>query len=151
VSETMSHSLKLAGFTLIIYGRQFPDAIDYWDGNWLFVTCSCRAPGSFVEVKGSIVRVDELQHLMKCLESMYSGSQEKCEMNCMEPELSFRFDTAKTGEISFEVHLTPDNLNQSHSIKFKIDRSYLPAAIEQCKSILEDYPIRDEQASHASD
>jgi hypothetical protein len=147
----MSHRLELAGFELVVHSREFPDAADYWDGNWLIVTCSCRASGSFVEANGSFVRIDELQHLQKCLEVLHSGIQEKCEMNCMEPELSLRFEIGKRGNINFQVRLTPDNIKQSHSISFDIDQSYLPSAIKQCKAILENYPIRDGQVELSSD
>jgi len=33
--------LKLEGLQIWIHGRQFPDAADYWDGNWLRVTAHC--------------------------------------------------------------------------------------------------------------
>ena len=105
---------------------------------------SCRAPGSYVEVKGPIVRLDEIAHLQKCLEELQNGSQTKYELNCMEPELSLAFKMDDKGRLKFVVQLTPDNLNQSHVTSFFIDQSYLPVAIQQCKSILENYPIRTE-------
>src|SRR5256885_6731459 len=30
--------IKLGGLQVWVHGRQFPDAIDYWDGNWLRIT-----------------------------------------------------------------------------------------------------------------
>jgi hypothetical protein len=33
--QPVEPDLKLDGFSLWVFGRQFPDANDYWDGNWL--------------------------------------------------------------------------------------------------------------------
>jgi hypothetical protein len=139
----MSNSLELAGFTLAVLRRQFPDAKDYWDGNWLLVTCTCQASGSFVEAKEPFVRVDEIEMLLKLLEELHSGIQTTCKLNCMEPELSLSFETTQHGGIYFVVQLSPNNIEQSHRFRFDIDQSYLPSAINQCRVILQQYPTRD--------
>ena len=33
--------LRVAGFQLWVHGREFPDAQDEWDGNWLRLTAHC--------------------------------------------------------------------------------------------------------------
>ena len=34
-------SVAFAGFRLWVFGRQFPDSKDYWDGNWIVVKAEC--------------------------------------------------------------------------------------------------------------
>lgn len=46
--------LKLQGLQIWVHGRQFPDAADYWDGNWLRVTAHCGESGASVFATGSI-------------------------------------------------------------------------------------------------
>jgi hypothetical protein len=140
----MSETFELAGFTLEVHGRQFPDAKDYWDANWLLVTCSCRALGSSVKANGLFVRIDEIAGLLKMLEELHSGVQAACVLDCMEPELSLSFETVSPGKLRFIVELTPDNIQQFHKVSFDIDQSYLLPAINQCKSILQKYPIKDD-------
>jgi hypothetical protein len=140
----MSETFELAGFTLEVHGRQFPDAEDYWDANWLFVTCICRAPGSSVKANGSFVCIDEIADLLRILEELHSGVQTECVLKCMEPELSLSFETVSLGKLRFIVELTPDNIQQFHKVSFDIDQSYLLPAINQCKSILQKHPIKDD-------
>src|SRR5262245_58281939 len=50
--DLVEPDLKLGGFSLWVFGRQFPDANDYWDGNWLNVRARVEAPGALVEAPG---------------------------------------------------------------------------------------------------
>jgi hypothetical protein len=52
--------IALAGLQIWVQGRQFPDAQDYWDGNWLDVTVHCGGEGASVWVSGSIIHLSEL-------------------------------------------------------------------------------------------
>jgi len=40
---------------LWVYGRQFPDATDAWDGNWLRITARRNERGATVEASGAIL------------------------------------------------------------------------------------------------
>jgi hypothetical protein len=55
--------LKIAGFQLWIHGRQFPNAQDYWDGNWRNVTVNCGASGASVWTSGAFVMVSDQARL----------------------------------------------------------------------------------------
>jgi hypothetical protein len=52
--------LKLEGLQIWVHGMQFPDAADYWDGNWLRVTAHCGGSGASVFATGSIIHLSEL-------------------------------------------------------------------------------------------
>ncbi len=132
---------NLGGFAIRIHGYEFPNATDYWDGNWLDVSCACTAPGATVTVRGPFVRINEIFDLLESLEALLSGA-EVPDVKFMEQELALDFESSGLGELRFTVSLTP-NLNQSHQMSFDIDQSHLTAAIEQCKAILANYPLKD--------
>jgi hypothetical protein len=89
-------TFELAGFSLEVLGRQFPDAQDYWDGNWLEVKCTCAAPGSFVEAEGPFVHLSEIERL----ETLLSGTERERKMNLIEPDLALSFEAGNLGDLS---------------------------------------------------
>jgi len=60
IEELGEPDLKVAGLQIWIHGRQFPDAMDSDDGNWLRVTAHCGALGASVFVSGAILQVTDL-------------------------------------------------------------------------------------------
>jgi hypothetical protein len=63
--QSVEPDLKLGGFSLSVFGHQFPNATDYWDGNWLNVRARVEAPGAVVEAQGAIVTAPELARFAK--------------------------------------------------------------------------------------
>ena len=51
--------IKIAALKIWVHGRQFEDAQDYWDGNWLRVTAHCGADGGSALAHGSILHLGE--------------------------------------------------------------------------------------------
>jgi hypothetical protein len=47
--------LKDVGFQLCVHGRQFPDATDFCDCNWVRVTAHCGISGGCIWVHGSVL------------------------------------------------------------------------------------------------
>ena len=46
-------TFQIGPLRIWVHGRQFPDAIDAWDGNWLNVTAHYVAQGASVVVAGA--------------------------------------------------------------------------------------------------
>lgn len=46
--EPRAPDFCIGGFKLWVYGREFPESHDYWDGNWINVVVRCTR-SSFVE------------------------------------------------------------------------------------------------------
>lgn len=136
-------ALKVAGFHLWIHGRQFPEANDYYDGNWLRVTAHCSASGASVWAQGAIVMVTDIAGFGKQCGAMLRGDSNSAVLDPLEPELRVSLETAdRLGHIRAQVDITPDHLAQSHKMEFDIDQSYLPGIIKQCSAIVQEYPIR---------
>jgi hypothetical protein len=136
-------AVKIAGFQLWVHGRQFPEADDADDGNWLRVTGHCGASGASVWVQGALLMVTDIERFGQECQRLYDGKADGATIEPFEPELRVKVETTdRLGHIRANVEITPDHLAQTHRMQFEIDQSYLPAIIEQCAAVVRSYPIR---------
>ena len=133
--------LKLAGLSLWALQRQFPDANDYWDGNWLNVRASVGASGARVEISGPWLRTDELSRFVEQLAVLSANVKGTAELACMEPALHVKVVCGPLGNMAVIIEITPDHMAQSHQFIFSIDQTYISHVISECKRILERYPV----------
>jgi hypothetical protein len=143
-----SADIRLANLLIWIHGYQFPEASDYWDGNWLRATARCSSSGAEVEVSGSFLHLPELLGWMKDCKSLYETLQGSANLGGIEPELQVALQAIRSGKIQMSVNITPDVLTQSHSFKFEIDQSYLPGFLNNCENILQKFPLRAAENLH---
>lgn len=129
--------------SLWVLGRQFPQATDHWDGNWLNIIAHCAGGGAAVTVSGPILHLGELAVLRKGLAEMDEIVGGTAALPCMEPNLRLDLACGATGHVRVTCQITPDDLAQSHSFTFEIDQSYLGALVRQCDHILKEHPVRD--------
>jgi hypothetical protein len=134
--------LQIEDLGLIVHGRQFPEATDYWDGNWLNVTAEIDAPASRVVASGPIVHLGDLDHFLNDLIRLYASLGGTAELPCIEPNLRVKLNAKPRGHIAMSLSITPDHLSERHEYSREFDQSYLPAIIEQLRDILRRYPIR---------
>jgi len=144
VMEPVEPDLKLDGFSLWVFGRQFPDASDYWDGNWLNVRARVETPGAVVEVQGPIVRAPELAKFVKQLETLHTNLVGEAALRCMEPNLQVAIRVNSLGHIRIKVMITPDHMTESHEFSFDLDQTYLGPFLAGCRSVLSRWPVRAE-------
>jgi hypothetical protein len=137
--------IRLAGRQIWVHGRQFPNAQDYWDGNWLNVTAHCGAQGADVWMSGPRVHLSEVLGWRDQAAEMHRTISGNAELACMEPELRVELKMASLGQISMTVRITPELMTQQHSFEFSIDQSHLPDLVRQCGQVLEANPIRGKQ------
>src|SRR5262245_58530653 len=102
-------SIDLAGLRIWIHSRQFPEADDYWDGNWLNVTACCGAKGAEVWASGPFIHLSELAGWMNACEKIYGSLVGEANLDCIEPELKVRLNAEELGRISMIVEITPDH------------------------------------------
>jgi len=135
--------LKIAGLQLWVHGRQFPDSMDYDDGNWLRVTAHCGASGASIWVSGAILMVTDLLGFAQQCDGLGGGRNEEAQLRPLEPELRVVIRPSDTlGHFTMCVHITPDHLKQKHSLEFEIDQTYLAEIVRQCRAITAAYPAR---------
>jgi hypothetical protein len=134
--------IKLNGLQIWIHGRQFPDAMDYWDGNWLRITAHCGTHGADVWTTGSILHIPDIVRWLAELERMKKSLSGEANLIPMEPELRVKLAAAQLGHISMEVEITPDNVTQEHTFRFDLDQSYLEPVIDSCRKLVAEYAVR---------
>lgn len=135
--------LSLAGLHIWIHARQFPEATDYWDGNWLRVTACCISPESTVRAHGPIIHLGELVGLLKGCERLYQTLVGRARLNCLEPNLEVSLDATANGHIKVEIAITSDHIAETHRYLDEIDQTYLPPIVAACRRILERFPVRE--------
>jgi hypothetical protein len=133
--------LKLGGLQIWCHGRQFPDAKDYWDANWLNVTIHCKAIRADVWTQGSLIHLGDLQVFLSEVKSLNLGQRKDAHLPNIEPNLSVDMKVGKRGEISMKVEISPDNLTQKHTFIFEIDLSYLTGLERELKGIFQKFPL----------
>jgi hypothetical protein len=135
--------LKVARFQIWVHGRQFPDAEDYDDGNWLRVTAHCGELGASVWTQGAIVMVTDIARFGNQCAAVLQGSTKTATLEPLEPEIKVSLEISdRLGHIRTQVEITPNHLKQSHWFEFEVDQSYLPSIIQNCAAIVQKYPIR---------
>ncbi len=134
--------LEIGDLRLWVHDREFPEAQDYWDGNWLQVTARYVTGLSSVEVSGPYVRVNEIDTFLGHLRGLYQSLKGQAKLDCLEPELAVELIALTGGRIRVTIEITPDHLNESHRFISEFDQTYLPPIIAQCHEILERFPMR---------
>ena len=136
-------SIELGDFQLSVHRRQFPDAQDRWDGNWLYVTAQCAQAGAIVAAGGPILETADLLRFRDQLDELRGTGQGAAELRGAEPNVVVTVAASDgLGRLCVRVELTPDAQVQGHWFAYGIDPSYLPAAIEQLDAVLALFPVR---------
>jgi hypothetical protein len=139
---TAETNLQLHGLSISVGGREFPNASDYWDGNWLVVRASMEAKGARVDCAGPILRTTDFKQFRDELLIIAETLAGTATLSGLELELNAVFKMVSQGRMEVEVEITPDHLTQSHNFSMELDQSYLPSLITFCESVLEKFPIR---------
>jgi hypothetical protein len=134
--------LTLGGFSLWVLGRQFPDANDFWDGNWLNVRARMQAPGALVEAGGAIIRTPEVAKFASELEPLHAELTGEAALRCIEPNLAIVIRCDALGHLAVQVTITPDHMTQSHVFRFGLDQTYLGPLRDACRNVLSTWPLR---------
>lgn len=142
ISNFGKPDLAIAGLRVWIHGLEFDGSTDYWDGNWLRVTANCADKGASITVSGSIIHLGEIVQLLNGCQAMNETLSGSASMPCIEPNLDIKLVARDHGHVEATIEITPDHLTQKHSFTFGIDQSYLPGIIDDCRRVLEEYPVR---------
>lgn len=134
--------IKVNGLQIWVHGRQFPEATDYWDGNWLRITAHCGTHGADVWTSGPILNLPALVSWLAELEDLNRSLTGEANLVPLEPELCVKVTAGQLGHISMEVEITPDRVTQEHTFRFELDQSFLKPVIDGCRKIISKYPVR---------
>jgi predicted oxidoreductase len=136
--------LTVGGLELWVHGRRFPEAHDYWDGNWLDVTVHCTAPGASIWSAGALLRVPDVVRWAEELGQLHAGIDGVATLRSDEPNLTAVVRSSDgAGDLQLVVDITPDHLTQEHRLRFAVARSAVPELVRQCRALVAAHPIRD--------
>lgn len=133
--------LNFCGLSLWVDQRQFPDALDFWDGNWLMVRARMEAIGARVECKGPILMTTDIMQFRDQLSAMAASLAGEAALKSLEPELSMVLTMRELGHVEAVIEITADHLNQHHRFCVDADQSYLPGLIRSCDAVLSRFPV----------
>jgi hypothetical protein len=134
--------IVLAGFSLWIRGRAYPNSDDYWDGNWLDVGACVVAHGARVEAEGCFLTSTDIAHFLTQLEALYRDLSGTAVLENYEPNIRVTMVGDRLGHIKLTVHLTPDFTTQAHRFDFELDQTVLPLIMADCRRVMERFPIK---------
>lgn len=145
-------SITFGPLQIWIHDRRFPDAADYWDGNWLRATAQCVGDGSIVKIQGHFLHLGDLHRWKAGIEAFQQTVEGKVELPTIEPNLGVEFEGRKphTGQFDCKVSITGDHIAERHEFRFSSDQPYLPGLLVQLSTVLRDYPIREPKAGGLS-
>ena len=142
VSNLGEPDIRLAGLRIWIHNRQFPDAQDYWDGNWINAIAEFTATGAIVKVEAPFIHLGDLSYWLETLTALQSSLKGEANYEPMEPELKIGMAADALGHIIVNLEITPDIISQKHWFEFDIDQSYLSPLVSDLESVLKKFPLR---------
>jgi len=134
--------LRLEGISIWIDGRESPDTDDFWEGNWLNARVLVEARGASVELRHTLIRIDELAAFDAQLQALYRELKGAAVFACLESHLAIRLAGDGRGHFTIEVDLTPEIGFQRHWFEFSTDQSYLPEVLAGLERVLKTYEAR---------
>jgi hypothetical protein len=136
-------SIELGDFQLSVHRREFPDAQDRWDGNWLHVTAQCAQAGAIVAAGGPILEASDLARFRDQLVALLAGEGGGAELAGSEPHVRVGV-TAAGGRGLFQarIELTPDPRCQGHWFACAVDPTYVAETVRQLDAVLARFPVR---------
>jgi hypothetical protein len=136
-------TIELGGFQVSVHRREFPDAQDRWDGNWLQVTAQCAQAGAIVAAGGPILDAADLQRFRDELVALHATGSGQADLHGAEPHIRIRVIAAVAmGDVRVRVELTPEPQSQGHWFAYTLDPSDLAESIRQLDAVLEQFPVR---------
>lgn len=124
--------------------RLYPEAHDFWDGNWLATTVRVRA-GGFTGGVAANLRVDEFRAFRMQLESIDTALSGTATLDPMEPWVSLTVACELNGHLTVTCTMDdhPAVGNQLRCTIGSLDQTDLPPIINQLNALEARLPVRD--------
>jgi hypothetical protein len=129
--------------TVRVLTRRYPDAEDFWDGNWLDTMVEFRV-GQFSGTVGTLLRADELQSFRRQIHQQHTSLGGTAVLESLENWLTLRLRMTGSGGIEVDGELI-DQPGYGNKLTFTmsaIDQSYLPRLLDELDEVLTHFPVR---------
>jgi hypothetical protein len=125
-------------------GKEFPEATDYWDGNWLCTRILATIPGFSGDVT-TYLRTPEVAKLCAQLEKLREDNENEATFEMMEPCLSLHFQDDRRGHITVagEMFNRAGPMGAALRFQLTIDSPQLQTSIDALHAVEAKWPILD--------
>lgn len=141
--------LRIGGLEIRVEGREFPQADDYWDGNWVVAAVHCASPHSSVAFRGPILHLSEVAQLLEGCEAVAEGEAGSATLPCSEPHLYVELEARPRGRVRATVELRPQG--ERHVYEFPLDRDAVGRIAAECRALLTAFPILGEPPTESAE
>jgi hypothetical protein len=129
---------------IAVLGREFPDARDYDDGNWLITPIDLRV-GRFRGHLPADLRAEELRQFREGLESVYERLEGESVLASLDGWIDLTVRCEANGALTI-TGVADDRPGIGNKLRFQLeglDQSYLPTIIGSLREAERAYPVRD--------
>ena len=153
-TDSRASAMTLTGdgveLSLGVLGYQYPDEIDYWDGNWLIIDGAVTHPQGSWRFRDACLTSFELQQLAEWLNGVARGIPDPNSGYFTEPCLEFRYasepepmiDVIVTHECAPPWLGTHEERMQGTRLSFPLSVNDPQALSDAVRGLLEQFPIR---------
>ncbi len=124
-----------------ILGRNHPDSLDFWDGNWLNSEVKIDVPGFNVFYETNL-RLDDISRFYQALIKLKSGASKEAEFTTLEDGLYFHIALERNGSINCNGKAS-NNLGNTLNFILDTDLATLDNFVGEIDAILKSYPLRE--------
>ena len=137
----------LEGLRIWVHGREFPDATDEWDANWLNITARYQGQSGVTEIRGPELDTVSFLRFHRELLAMAGALVGEATLESVEPsvKLTVRFSD-RLGHLVARLELTPSSWSEGHWFEIGLDQSHLGGLIGQLQKVLDRFPVRQPEA-----
>jgi hypothetical protein len=127
-----------------VVGRQHPDSVDFWDGNWLVASVQIAAGGFRGDIAASL-RADELRGFRENLERLDQDGAGEAVLKTMENWITLDVRVSPTGRLHVSGDLR-DQPGMGNRLSFTLDTdlaiSDLTPMIRSLRAIERSFPVQ---------
>jgi hypothetical protein len=122
--------------------REFPEAADYWDGNWVYATVCIRA-GAFRGQYEALLRTTEFASLREGLARLHADLKGEAAFESMEEWLQMKVAGDGRGHFIAKCEAR-DEPGTGNRLRFDLhfDQTELPNVIAALDAVLAAFPVK---------
>lgn len=126
---------------ITVVKRSYPEALDFWDANWLDTMITIKIPGYSAHFDAQL-RTDEFREFYKQLKKMDKKLKGKTELTSMEGVIDVQGRINLLGRIVWEVETQyPVGTGAVLTFEFDSDQSVVPPLLKELEDVLANYPV----------
>lgn len=126
---------------IVVTGREHPDALDYWDGNWLISQVHVKA-GSFRGDFFASLRAEDIVRLRDEAARCALDARGTFAFETMEEQLSVSAESDTLGHFA-AIGIAKDAAGWGNELRFRLelDQTYLPSFVAELTAMVDAYPV----------